>query len=166
MLRVRTDSSIVSVVALFPFGPIKKLRYLNDEDTWQTRFLAPVDLADGVHRVRLILRDRAGHMYRGSKTFIIASKPPLVRVKLDKQQFHRGESVRLRVSASDTTRNVVARLYGSQPVRLHWNPEMASSTGALLIPANLAPGRYSLTVTAEDFAHNIGSQEVTIEVTP
>jgi Ca-activated chloride channel family protein len=166
VLRVKTDSSIVSVVALFPFGPVKKLRYLTGEETWQTRFLAPVDLNDGVHRVRLILRDRAGHVYRESKTFIIASKPPLVRVRLDKKQFYRGETVRLRVSASDTTRNVVARLYGAQAVHLHWNPEMASSTGALLIPAHLAPGRYALTVTAEDFAHNIGSQEVSIEVTP
>ncbi len=166
ILRVKTDSSIVSVVALFPFGPVKTLRHLDNEDTWQTRFLAPVDLGDGTHRVRLILRERSGHVYRESKTFVIASKPPLVRVKLDKKQFHRGESVRLRVSASDTTRNVVARLYGAQPVHLHWNPDMASSTGALIIPAQLAPGRYSVTVTAEDFAHNIGSQEVSIEVTP
>lgn len=166
VLRVKTDSSIVSVVALFPFGPVKKLRYLSAEETWQTRFLAPVDLNDGVHRVRLILRDKAGHVYRESKTFVIASKPPLVRVKLDKKQFHRGETVRLRVSASDTTRHVAARLYGAPTVHLHWNPEMGSSTGALVVPAHLAPGRYALTVTAEDFAHNIGSQEVSIEVTP
>jgi len=166
ILRVKTDSTITSVVALFPFGPIKKLRYLPDEDTWQTRFLAPADLGDGAHRVRLLLRDRAGHVYRESKTFVIASKPPLVRVRLDRKQFHRGDAVLLRVSASDTTRNVVARLYGAQAVRLHWNAEMASSTGMLLIPAHLAPGRYGLTVTAEDFAHNIGSQEVPIEVLP
>jgi Ca-activated chloride channel family protein len=166
LVRVKTDSSIVSVIALFPFGPVKKLRHLDDEDAWQTRFLAPPDLADGTHSVRLILRDRVGRVFRESKTFIVASKPPLVRVKLDKRQFHRGESVRLRVSASDTTRNVVARLYGAQPVRLHWNPDMASSTGVLAIPAQLAPGRYALTVTAEDFAHNIGSQEVSIDVTP
>ena len=166
ILRVKTDSSIVSVVALFPFGPVKPLRHLDGEDTWQTRFLAPLDLGDGTHQVRLILRDRDGHVYREAKTFVIASKPPLVRVRLDKKQFHRGESVRLRVSASQTTRNVVARLYGAQPVHLHWNPEMASSSGVLVIPAQLAPGRYAVTVTAEDFAHNIGSQEVSIEVTP
>ena len=166
LLRVKTDPSIVSVVALFPFGPIKKLRYLPDEDTWQTRFLAPSDLEDGVHRVRLVLRDQAGHVYRESKTFVIASKPPLVRVKLDRKQYHRGDSVHLRVSASATTRTVIARLYGAQPVRLHWNSDMASSTGVLLVPAHLAPGAYTVTVTAEDFAHNIGSQEVSIEVQP
>lgn len=35
-----------------------------------------------------------------------------------------------------------------------------------MIPAQLAAGRYTLTVTAEDFAHNIGSQEVSVEVLP
>jgi Ca-activated chloride channel homolog len=166
VLRVKTDPSIVSVTALFPFGPVKALRFLKDEDTWQTRFLAPADLEDGSYRVRLILRDRLGHVYREGKTFVIASKPPLVRVKLDKQLFHRGEAVRLRVSASDTTRTVVARMYGAQPVYLRWNPEMSSNTGEMLIPAYIAPGKYVLTVTAEDFAHNIGSREVHIEVAP
>jgi Ca-activated chloride channel homolog len=166
VLRVKTDPSIVSVTALFPFGPVKGLRYLQDEDTWQTRFLAPSDLEDGSYQVRLILRDRLGHVYREAKTFVIASKPPMVRVKLDKQLFHRGETVRLRVSASETTRTVVARMYGAQPVYLRWNPEMASNTGGLLIPSYVAPGKYVLTVTAEDFAHNIGSREVHIEVAP
>jgi Ca-activated chloride channel family protein len=166
VLRVKTDPSVVSVTALFPFGPVKALRYLKEEDTWQTRFLAPSDLEDGSYRVRLILRDRVGHVYREAKTFVIASKPPLVRVKLDKQLFHRGEAVRLRVTASDTTRTVVARMYGAQPVYLRWNPEMASNTGEMLIPAYIAPGKYVLTVTAEDFAHNIGSREVHIEVAP
>jgi Ca-activated chloride channel family protein len=166
VLRVKTDPSIISVTALFPFGPVKALRFLKDEDTWQTRFLAPADLEDGSYRVRLILRDRLGHVYREAKTFVIASKPPLVRVKLDKQLFHRGEAMRLRVSASETTRTVVARMCGAQPVYLRWNPEMASNTGEMLIPEYIAPGKYVLTVTAEDFAHNIGSREVHIEVAP
>jgi Ca-activated chloride channel family protein len=166
VLRIKTDKSIVSVTALFPFGPVKALRYLSEEDTWQTRFLAPTDLEDGSYRVRLILRDRAGHVYREAKSFIIASKPPLVQVKLDKNRFHRGEAMRLRVSASETTRTVVARLYGAQPVYLRWNAAMASNTGEMMIPSNLAAGKYVLTVTAEDFAHNIGSREVSIEVAP
>ena len=84
VFRVRTDGSITSVVAMFPFGLVKPLRYLKDEDIWQTRFLAPPDMADGTHTVRLILRDRQGRAFRESKTFVIASKPPTVRVRLDK----------------------------------------------------------------------------------
>jgi hypothetical protein len=39
VLRVKTDESIVSVVALFPFGLVQPLRYLSSEDIWQTRSL-------------------------------------------------------------------------------------------------------------------------------
>ena len=60
VLRVKTDESIVSVVALFPFGLVQPLRYLQSEDIWQTRFLAPTDMQDGTYTVRLILRDRVG----------------------------------------------------------------------------------------------------------
>ena len=166
VLRVKTDESITSVVAMFPFGTVKKLRYLTGEDTWQTRFLAPKDLADGTYRVRLLLRDKQGRTYQESKTFVIASQPPVVKVKLEHKQAHRGEAVTLHVSASDTTRTIVARMQGAAPVYLKWNADMASNTGQLLVPATLAAGRYKVTVTAEDFAHNIGSGEVEIEILP
>jgi Ca-activated chloride channel family protein len=166
VLRVKTDESITSVVAMFPFGTVKKLRYLTGEDTWQTRFLAPKDLADGTYHVRLLLRDTQGRTYRESKTFVIASQPPVVKVKLDRTQVHRGETVRLHVSASDTTRTIVARMHGAAPVYLKWNAGMGSNIGELLVPATFAAGRYKVTVTAEDFAHNIGSGEVEIEILP
>ena len=39
ILRAKTDASIASVIALFPFGLTKPLRYLENEDVWETRFL-------------------------------------------------------------------------------------------------------------------------------
>jgi len=166
VLRVKTDESVVSVVALFPFGLVKPLRYLRDEDTWQTRFLAPADMADGTYTVRLILRDKLGRVSRESKTFVIASKPPVVRVKLDKPQYRRGETVRVTVSASATTRTITARMQGAPAAYLRWNPEMKSNTGAIVVPAHLPAGRYRMTVNAEDFAHNTGTGEVALEVLP
>ena len=166
VLRVRTDESIVSVTALFPFGLIKKLKYLGEEDIWQTRFLAPKDMSDGKHHVRLVLRDRQGRVYRESKSFLIASKPPVVRVRLDKKQYRRGETVDLKVSASKSTRTLTARMYGVAPVNLRWNAEAGYNTGRLVIPEHLPAGVYLLKFMAEDFAHNIGAEEVSIEVAP
>jgi Ca-activated chloride channel family protein len=166
VLRVRADESIVAVTALFPFGLTKKLKYLESEDIWQTRFLAPSDMPDGRHEVRLILRDRQGHVYREAKSFLIASEPPVVRVKLDKKQFRRGEEVRLRVSASESTRTLVARMYGVPPVHLRWNSEAGYNVGSFVVPRHLPAGKYALKLTAEDFAHNIGSEEVLLEVAP
>jgi len=166
VLRVKTDASITSVTALFPFGLVQRLRYLSGEDMWQTRFLAPDDMRDGTYTVRLVLRDRLGHTYREFKTFVIASKPPAVQIKLDTRRFHRGQSVDLKVSASQSTRTLVARLEGVLPVALNWDARAGVNSGRLLIPEQAIPGTYTLTVTAEDIAHNIGTQEVQIEVLP
>jgi Ca-activated chloride channel family protein len=166
ILRVKTDESIVSVIALFPFGLVQPLRHLSSEDIWQTRFLAPMDMQDGTYSVRLILRDRQGNTYREAKTFVIASKPPVVQVKLDRKRFQRGQTINLNVSASQSTRTLVARLDGAAPVELRWDSRAAANTGKVLIPNETIPGTYKLTVTAEDIAHNIGTQEVQIEVLP
>ena len=166
ILRVKADESIASVIAVFPFGLVQPLRYLSSEDVWQTRFLAPPDMQDGTYTVRLILRDQAGHTYRESKTFVIASKPPLVQVKLDRKRYQRGENILIKVAASETTRTLVARMDGAVPVPLRWDSKSGANSGALGIPEQMVPGTYKLTVTAEDIAHNIGTQEVQIEVLP
>ena len=166
VLRVKTDESIVSVVALFPFGLLQKLRYLPAEDTWQTRFFAPKDMQDGTYSVRLVLRDRAGHTYREAKTFVIASKTPVVQIRLDQKRYRRGQVLDLKVAASQSTRSLVARLEGAAPVGLKWDARAGVNTGQLFIPEQMIPGTYRLTVTAEDIAHNMGSQGVDIEIVP
>jgi Ca-activated chloride channel family protein len=166
VLRVHTDKAIVSVIALFPFGLEKPLRYLSGEDVWQTRFLAPTDMKDGSYPVRLVLRDANGQVYREQKSFVIASTPPTVKVRLDKTRYRAGEMILLKVSASESTRTLTARMEGLAPVSLHWNREVEANTGQLWLPQALPAGEYVLAVTAEDMAHNLGSAEVHIEVVP
>ncbi len=166
VLRIHTDPTIVSVIALFPFGLEKQLRYLSGEDVWQTRFLAPPDMTDGSYSVRLILRDKEGQTYREQKSFVIASKPPTVKVHLERTRYRPGDVIALTVSASETTRTLTARVEGMAPVSLHWNRDASASTGQMRLPERLAPGDYVLAVTAEDMAHNLGSAEVHIEVVP
>lgn len=180
VLRVRTDPAIRSVVAVFPFGLTKPLRHLADEDVpdrrgsrgteggllWETRFLAPSDMSDGTYKVRLILRDAGGNVYREEKSFVIASTPPTVRVVLPRRPLHRGETVPLRVAASASTRTLTARLENGFPVTLRWSATDGANTGTLTIPSDLPFGPAKLTVTAEDVAHNLGTAEVTIDVAP
>ncbi len=166
VLRVRTDESIVSVTALFPFGLVKKLRYLADNDIWQTRFLAPKDTPDGSHEVRLVLRDRDGGVYREKKSFLIASKPPEIVEMLEKKSFRRGERVELKVGASQSTRTLTARMYGVAPVNLRWSSDAKTNIGSFVIPSDLPAGEYQLKLTAEDFAHNVAVREVALAVLP
>ena len=108
-----------------------------------------------------------GHTYRESKTFVIASKPPVVQVKLDRKRFQRGaddrpESQRLREHAH-AGRAPGRRGAGCAAVGCRRLPPTLAQ---LIIPEQTIPGTYKLTVTAEDIAHNIGTQEVQIEVLP
>jgi Ca-activated chloride channel family protein len=164
VLRVKTDASISSVIALFPFGLVKPLRYLKSDDVWETRFLAPPGMNDGTYQVRLILRDQAGHVYRESKSFVIVTKTPEVTVALDKKRVQRGQKLRIAANVSGNARTIVARLYGTEPVALHWSSAAKANVGEMMIPAALPPGRYQISVTAEDIAHNIGTREAAIEI--
>ena len=166
VLRVHTDKAIVSVIALFPFGLEKPLRYLAGEDVWQTRFLAPDDMKDGSYPVRLVLRDTNGQVYREQKSFVIASTPPTVKVRLERTRYRAGEMIPLKVSASESTRTLTARVEGLAPVSLRWNREQGASVGQVWLPQALPAGEYVVAVTAEDMAHNLGSAEVRIEVVP
>jgi Ca-activated chloride channel family protein len=178
VLRVRTDNAIDSVIALFPFGLTKPLRHLPEEDTqgseggrmWETRFLAPPEMKDGTYSVRLILRDVKGNTYREEKTFVIASTPPTVKVLMANKELHRGAAVTIKATASQSTRTLLARLGGagfdSMPVTLRWNSAAGANTGVLEVPGDLPIGRYTLSVTAEDIAHNMGSEEVQVDVVP
>jgi Ca-activated chloride channel family protein len=74
--------------------------------------------------------------------------------------------MRIKAGATASTRTLTARLQGAMPVDLRWNSAASASTGELQIPSTLAPGSYTLSVTAEDIAHNVGSQEVRIDVVP
>ena len=94
------------------------------------------------------------------------SRPPIVRAKLDKKAYRAGDTVQLSAGASAATRTISARMYGAAPVALRWNEAAKTNTGRIVLPSGIAPGRYTITITAEDMAHNIGSQEVALDVLP
>lgn len=164
ILRVRTDASIKSVVAVFPFGLTKPLTYLAAEDIWETRFLAPKEMQDGSYACRLILTDEHGTVYQEEKHFVIDSHPPQIKATLAKQFVQGGETVEVFVSADSDTRRITARLFGAQPVKVVWDAKRKTNIGVLHLPAGLPSGTYTVIITAEDFAHNVVGTELTVEV--
>ena len=164
VIRVKTDESVREVFAVLPFGETLPLKFLESEKVWETRFLAPVWMADGTYKCRLLLTDKNGNGYQEEKTFVVDSRAPRVKINLEKQTFRAGDDINLKASADSDTNRLVARIYGAKPVQLFWSNQEKSNVGALRIPENLASGKYTLTISAEDFAHNQTSEELTIEV--
>lgn len=164
VIRVKTDESVKEVFAVLPFGETLPLKFLETEKVWETRFLAPVWMADGTYKCRLLLTDKNGNGYAEEKTFVVDSRAPKVKIKLDKKTFRAGDEISLKVSADSDTNRLFAKVYGAKSVQLFWSNQEKSNVGKLMIPENLASGKYVLTVTAEDFAHNQTTEELQIEV--
>ncbi|MCI0486120.1 MAG: VWA domain-containing protein [Blastocatellia bacterium] len=164
VLRVRADRSIKEVTAIFPFGLTKRMVYIADEDVWQTRFLAPYGMNDGVYLCRLVLVDKLGRAYQEEKSFVIDSRPPRLRASLGQATARAGEDLLITVRADSDTRRIAARIFGALPVPVVWDDKAKANIGHLRIPAGLPSGTYTIQITAEDFAHNSSATEVTIEV--
>ncbi|MGQ9897425.1 MAG: VIT and vWA domain-containing protein [Acidobacteriota bacterium] len=164
VLRVRTNATIRSVVAVFPFGLTKPLTYLASEGVWETRFLAPKTMQDGRYRCRLILTGTGGQVFQEEKSFTIDSRPPQLRVITKPTTARAGEDLEVLVAADADTRRIAARLAGGLPVPVKWDAQRRINVGVLRLPPGLPAGRYVLLITAEDFAHNIASREVPLDV--
>ena len=164
VIRVKTDPSVTEVFAVLPFGETLPLKFLESEGVWETRFLAPVWMADGTYHCRLLLTDKNGGGYEEKKSFVVDSRAPKLNVALNKSAFQAGDEIALKVSADADTRRITARIYGAQPVEIRWSDIDRVNTGKLRIPENLSSGRYTVSVTAEDFAHNHSNREIEIEV--
>lgn len=164
VLRVKTHDSINSVFAVFPFGETLPLTFLQSEGVWEVRFLAPSWLPDGTYRCRLLMTDREGNAYQETKSFVIDSHAPRLKVVLDKTTARAGDDLVVKVSADSDTVRLFARMYGSQPAPVTWSSREQTNVGKLRIAPGLATGRYTITVSAEDAAHNQSTAEISIDV--
>jgi Ca-activated chloride channel family protein len=164
VLRVRADESITEVTAVFPFGLTSRMTYIVSDDVWETRFIAPREMSDGLYHCRLVLVDRQGRAYQEEKSFVIDSRPPKLQASLNQTIAHAGEDLLITVRADSDTRVIAARIFGSLPVSVAWDARAKANVGHLRIPAGLPSGSYAIRVTAEDFAHNASEVELVLEV--
>jgi Ca-activated chloride channel family protein len=164
VIRVKTDPSIKSVFAVLPFGETEPLKYVADEGVWEARFFAPAWMPDGTYRCRLLMTDKQGNGYQEEKSFVIDSRAPKLGFVAQQQTVGAGDELLVRVTADRDAMRIVARIYGAAPVQLAWSEKEKANVGRLRVPAGLASGQYTLTVSAEDFAHNQSSIETRVTV--
>jgi Ca-activated chloride channel family protein len=164
VIRVKTDPSIKSVFAVLPFGETLALKFRPGEGVWEARFFAPAWTPDGTYRCRLLMTDRQGNGYQEEKSFVVDSRAPKLDVQAPAAPVRAGEELTVRVTADRDAARIVAKLYGAEPVQLAWSEKEKANVGRLRVPAGLISGRYTLTVSAEDFAHNQSSVETQVAV--
>jgi Ca-activated chloride channel family protein len=166
ILRVQTAASVKSVVVMFPFGLIKPLHFVADDNAWETRFLAPATMQDGRYFCTLLMTDGDGKLYRENKAFTIDNKPPTLKIELDREAYLPGQEVEVLVFADRDTRNIYLHLDQFAKSEASYISSKGGSIGRFRIPADYLPGVYKLRVTAVDFARNSAVKEIELEILP
>jgi Ca-activated chloride channel homolog len=164
MIRVKTDPAIKSVFAVLPFGETLPLKRIASDGVWEVRFFAPAWMPDGTYRCRLLMTDKQGNGYQEEKSFVVDSRAPKLGFMAQPQTARAGDELLVRVTADSDAMRIVAKMYGAAPVQLAWSEKEKANVGRLRVPAGLASGQYTLSVSAEDFAHNQSSVEAQITV--
>jgi Ca-activated chloride channel family protein len=164
VIRVKTDPSIKSVFAVLPFGETLQLKRVAVDGVWEVRFFAPAWMPDGTYRCRLLMTDKQGNGYQEEKSFVVDSRAPKLGFVSQPQTVGAGDELLVRVNSDRDAMRIVARMYGAAPVQLAWSEKEKANIGRLRVPAGLASGQYTLTVSAEDFAHNQSSVEAQVSV--
>src|ERR1051325_8918093 len=121
--------------SVFPFGLTKRMTYISGEGVWETRFVAPREMTDGVYYCRLLLVDKQGRAYQEQKSFVIDSRPPRIQAAVSHATAHAGEDLTITVRADSDTRTINARVFGAMPVPVVWDAKSKASVGRLRIPA-------------------------------
>jgi hypothetical protein len=121
-------------------------------------------MPDGTYRCRLLMTDKQGNGYQEEKSFVVDSRAPRLSFVAQSQTARAGDELLVRVNADRDAMRIVAKIYGARPVHLAWSEKEKANVGRLRVPSGLASGQYTLTVSAEDFAHNQSSVEAQISV--
>ena len=166
VLRIQADPAVVSASVQLPWGEILPLERLPELAVWQARFFVPGDVPDGAHRCLVMLRDRAGRLFREEKSFVIDSVAPAARWLNPVAEARAGDTLALRVDAPPDTRLLNASLEGAGRVALRWDAAAGCSLGTLKLPPGSPPGGRRLTLLAEDTAHNVYRKDYAVRILP
>ena len=185
-ISVRAPRSSRRVRVTLPWGLPKDARWEQDRGLWVARFLVPAGTADGSYPIGVEVTRRDGGADLLALSISIDTRAPVLVASAEPVHagglFHvraratiapgellaalferddRGEAIK---SLFDV-RRVTARLWDGREVDLALGDGLGF-TGVAETSRMLAPGRYPVVITAQDFAGNSSRTEAQVEVLP
>ena len=194
VLAIPAPMGSIAVTAFLPFGEVKDLVYDDRSGLWVTRFLVPRSVRDGVYWIHVVATDERGLSEWFKVSYTIDTLAPVVRVDLDGGEgdaFYVGEAIEIstrpvigflelgsemiralgrdaaaRAKAFVDVKSVVARVGGTdlEAVLVSTRGTEPGWHGTIELPVEMAPGDYTLEVTATDVAGNKHTVTQDIEV--
>jgi hypothetical protein len=161
------------VLAVLPWGEPVECFWVETEGAWMGRFLVPREAAEGLYRIRVFVEASDGAKNTYTLLYRVDFTAPTMELALDADVVDRGGVLGLSAvplegvyegKAVRTVGGVVVRVradvkvasarIGSAVVELGQSRQGDAWTGALAVPADLAPGEHEVELVVIDYAGN------------
>ena len=151
------------VIAYFPFGLVKRLRWDPARGHWSVRFLVPRDVEDGVYDIRILIVDAKGERRWKTVEYRIDGTAPEFEVWVSAYAAPE-ELLAIEVDPFEPVVEVVAWLPGldATPIRMTLDTETGTYRGALRMPAVFPADGVTIRVQVRDRARNRHEQDFEI----
>jgi Ca-activated chloride channel family protein len=167
VLTVNAPEDARRVVAYFPFGLIKRLRWDEIRGRWHVRFLVPRDVEDGVYTIRIQVVHRDNTTTWKRVRYTIDGTAPEFETMLS-EFAERGQILTVEVDPFEPVAEVFAYLPGVSEERVHLklDPETGLYVGKLSVPEDLEGDRVTVRVVVRDLARNRLQRDHTLPLLP
>lgn len=163
------------IVAIFPFGEKKMLSYDEKSGLWRGRFLVPREVKDGVYQIKLLITSKEGDQQELDLNYTVDTKAPVLEVRTEvtpsgcikikaKPVVNVIEAIRTlfmgpiryaieRVKVIFDVKYITCKILGEK-TELKFDERSGWWIGKLMLPPNTKPGKYTMKISAYDFAGN------------
>ena len=155
VLSVDAPVNALKVIAFFPFGLTKRMKFDSIREQWSCRFLVPRDVADGLYEIKVLVVDAEGRHEWRTISYYIDGTAPEFEADLPATAAA-GEKITVEVDPFETVLEVYAYLPGYDDTRipLTLDPESGTYLGEVTLPAAFSQGPVTLRIVVRDLARN------------
>ncbi|MBM4355496.1 MAG: VWA domain-containing protein, partial [Deltaproteobacteria bacterium] len=160
VLSVDAPEDARSVVAYFPFGLVKRLRYDAVRQHWSARFLVPRDVPDGLYEIRVHIVERSGVSRWKNVSYHIDSSAPEFETEIPESAAP-GCEIPIEVDPLEAVLEVYAYVPGTpeSKVVLTSNPDTGTWYGRVRMPDRFPEGPVTVRIVVRDLARNRFEQD-------
>jgi hypothetical protein len=185
VIAVRAPRDARRVEITLPFGESKLARWDDERGLWSARFLVPAGTADGSYPITVNIEEATGAHRTLALRIRVDTQAPALAARLSPVKA--GQPVALRATAtlglnevwaavthrSDAyeavkalfdVRRVTAHLWDGRDVELTLDERGRGFIGLAETNGSMAPGRYPVVFTAQDFAGNASRIDAFVDV--
>jgi Ca-activated chloride channel family protein len=163
VLTVDAPAEALKVVAYFPFGLVKRMKFDEIRSEWNVRFLVPRDVADGLYEIRVLIVHVDGRLEWRTIEYYIDGTAPEFETQIPATAAA-GETIHVEVDPFETVSEVFLTVPGTDDSRIDLQLDVESGryVGQVTLPTVFPEGPITIRIIVRDKARNRFEQDFEI----